>query len=111
MIRYCLTLDLKNDEALIAEYEKWHRQVWPEVTQSIISAGIKSMEIYRVSTRLFMIMEVGQSFNFENKAKADADNVKVQEWEELMLNFQQPLTFAEPGVKWVLMNKIFDLKD
>ena len=56
-----------------------------------------------------MIMEVNASFSFENKAKADAANVKVQEWEKLMWKFQQALPFAKEGEKWVLMNKIFDL--
>ena len=57
MIRYCLTLDLKDDAALIAEYEAHHKAVWPEVLGSISGSGIISMEIYRYNTRLFMIME------------------------------------------------------
>lgn len=109
MRRYCLTLDLIDDEVLIEEYEKWHLKVWPAVTHSIISSGIKNMEIYRVSNRLFMIMDVKTGFSFENKAKSDSNNTKVQDWEKLMLKFQQPLAFAKPGEKWVLMNKIFDL--
>ncbi|MDA9554611.1 L-rhamnose mutarotase [Pelobium sp.] len=109
MIRYCLTLDLKDDEALIAEYEKWHQQVWPEIIESITSSGIENMEIYRVSNRLFMIMEVNSEFSFEKKSQADIATPKVQEWEELMWKFQQPLPFAKKGEKWILMNKIFDL--
>jgi L-rhamnose mutarotase len=33
--RFCLTLDLKDDPALIAEYRKYHEKIWPEVTQSL----------------------------------------------------------------------------
>ena len=29
--RYCQTLDLKNDPALIAEYVKRHANIWPEI--------------------------------------------------------------------------------
>lgn len=107
--RYCLALDLKDDEKLIADYEAWHRNVWPEILESITSSGIVAMQIYRVSNRLFMIMEVNETFSFEAKGKADATNPKVQEWETLMWNFQQPLPFAGPNEKWVLMNKIFEL--
>ncbi len=110
MKRYCLALDLIDDAALIAVYEQWHEHIWPEIKESIVSAGIEQMEIYRVSNRLFMIMDVKDSFNFEAKAKADAANEKVQEWETLMWNFQQALPFAKPGEKWVLMNKIFSLQ-
>jgi len=108
--RYCLALDLIDDAALIAVYEQWHEHIWPEIKESIVSAGIEQMEIYRVSNRLFMIMDVNDSFSFEAKAKADAANEKVQEWETLMWNFQQALPFAKPGEKWVLMNKIFSLQ-
>ena len=44
-MRYCLALDLKDDPALIEEYEQYHRNVWPEIVQSIREAGIKDSEI------------------------------------------------------------------
>jgi L-rhamnose mutarotase len=106
--RYCLALDLKNDASLIAEYEDHHRRVWPEILQSIKDAGIEKMEIYRTGNRLFMIMETSDSFNFETKAKADAANEKVQQWEKLMWKYQKALPTANPGEKWVLMEKIFE---
>ncbi len=109
--RYCLTLDLKNDPHLIAEYQQHHApgRAWPEITKSIRDAGIEDMEIYLFGTRMFMIMEVNQHFSFEAKTKADRLNPKVQEWEKLMWKFQQPLPQAVPGEKWVLMEKIFKL--
>ncbi len=109
MNRYCLTLDLKNDPHLIADYEEWHRKVWPEVLESITTSGIEHMEIYRAGTRLFMIMEVSATFSFEEKAKADAGNEKVQQWEELMWKYQERLPGSQPGEKWVLMDRIFEL--
>ena len=108
--RYCLALDLKNGPKLIAEYKRYHEKIWPEITRSIKDSGIEYLEIYLLGTRLFMIMEVNDSFSFEAKAKADRSNPKVQEWEELMWNFQQPLPQAKPGEKWLLMEKIFELE-
>jgi len=109
MKRHCLALDLKDDPALIAEYEVYHQKIWPDILKSIRDAGIVSMEIYRTGTRLFMIMEVDDSFSFEQKSKMDQGNPRVQEWERLMWNYQQALPFAKPGEKWVVMKKIFDL--
>jgi L-rhamnose mutarotase len=111
MKRYCLTLDLKNDPELIREYEEHHRKIWPEIVDSIKGSGIIGMEIYRLGTRLLMVMEVNDDFSFEKKAKADSINEKVQEWEQLMWDYQQPLPGAAKGEKWILMNKIFDLND
>lgn len=109
MQRYCLALDLVDDVQLIREYEAYHQDVWPEIKKSILDAGIDSMEIYRVGNRLFMIMEVNNSFSFEQKGIADAANEKVQEWEQLMWKYQQALPVAKPGEKWILMEKIFSL--
>jgi L-rhamnose mutarotase len=109
MKRYCLALDLKDDGALIAEYEDYHRKVWPEILKSIKDAGIQQMEIYRINNRLFMIMETNDDFTFERKSKMDSANMKVQEWEQLMWNYQQAIPGSKPGEKWRLMNKIFAL--
>ena len=105
--RYCLTLDLKNDPALIAEYKRYHENAWPEIVESIRDSGIVDMEIYLFGTRMFMIMEVNENFSFEAKARADKSNPKIQEWEQLMWKFQQALPGAKPGEKWVLMERVF----
>ncbi len=108
MKKHCLALDLKNDPELIAAYEKYHRNVWPEVLDSLSNSGITNMEIYRISNRLFMIIEVEDTFSFEKKAKLDEGNLKVQEWEVLMWNYQQALPISKPGEKWLPMEKIFN---
>lgn len=111
MKRYCLALDLVDDPALIAEYEHWHKKEngWPEIKKSITDSGITNMEIYRTGNRLFMMMETDADFSFEKKAAMDASNDRVQEWEQLMWKFQQPLPWAKNGEKWVLADKIFEL--
>ncbi len=110
MTRYCFALDLKDDPALIAAYEKHHRKVWPEIIATIKEAGIQHLEIYRVMNRLFMIMDTTAGFSFEKKALTDTANPVVQEWETLMWQYQQALPVAKPGEKWVLMEKIFELQ-
>ena len=109
--RYCLTLDLKDDPTLIADYKKHHESVWPEVAASMKQAGVVDMEIYLLGTRMFMIMEVNDKFSFEIKQKIDSENPKVREWEELMWKFQQSLPQAKPGEKWLSMERIFKLNN
>jgi L-rhamnose mutarotase len=108
--RYCLTLDLKDDPKLIAEYKRYHEKIWPEITKSIKDAGILDLEIFLRGTRMFMILEADETFSFEKKAQADRENPKVQEWETLMWKFQQALPEARSGEKWLLMEKIFKLE-
>ena len=108
---FYLTLDLKNDPRLIAEYEKHHQNVWPEILESIKESGIEQMEIHRSGNRLFMVMQTISTFSFSKKAEMDANNPKVQEWEKLMWKYQQALPTAKPGEKWLLMDKIFSLTE
>lgn len=107
--RHCLTLDLKDDPKLIAEYKRYHERVWPEILKRIRDSGIEDMEIYLLGARLFMIMEVREGFSFEAKQRADESDTKTQEWEALMWKYQQPLPQAKPGEKWLRMEKIFKL--
>jgi L-rhamnose mutarotase len=111
MHRYCLTLDLKDDATAIAEYKRYHQKIWPEIRDSIYGAGIVDMQIYLLGTRLFMIMDVNEIFSLAAKAAADTANPKVQEWEALMGQFQQPLRDSRPGQRWVLMERIFSLQE
>lgn len=109
MQRFALTLDLKNDPELIKQYIDYHRNVWPEIKESISASGIREMEIYHVHTRLFMYIIAEDGFSFQKKAQLDNANSKVQQWEKLMDQYQERLPFAQKNVKWVLMDKIFQL--
>ena len=111
MKRFCLALDLKEDTKLIAEYESYHKNVWPEIIKSIKGSGIEVLDIYRTGNRMSMIIEANEDFSFEKKATLDAKNSKVQEWENLMWKFQQALPWAKTGEKWILMDKIFSLQE
>ncbi|AWV96772.1 L-rhamnose mutarotase [Arcticibacterium luteifluviistationis] len=108
--KYCLALDLKDDEELIKKY-KWHHapeNQWPEINVNIRAAGVVNMEIYLFGNRMFMIMEVDESFSFERMDEIN-QNPKSVEWENLMWNFQQAIPGAKPGEKWVLMEQVFKL--
>src|SRR5690606_23166737 len=109
MERYAFALDLVDDPKFIAEYEAYHQAVWSEIRASIKDAGVTDMMIYRFGNRLFMVMDVDDTFSFEKKNKMDLVNPKVQEWEALMWKYQRAIPGAKLGEKWVLMNKIFEL--
>jgi L-rhamnose mutarotase len=109
MKKFLLALDLKDDPALINDYEAYHKAVWPEVLTQIKESGILVCDIYRVHNRLVMLLETTDDFSFETKKQMDLNNPKVQEWETLMWQYQQALPGAKPGEKWQLMEKIFEL--
>jgi L-rhamnose mutarotase len=111
MPRHCLTLDLKDDATAIAEYKRYHVKIWPEVKQSLFDAGVEEMEIYLLGTRMFMIMDVNDSFSLSAKAAMDLANAKVQEWETMMHRFQRQLPGAAAGQYWMEMERVFSLEE
>ena len=109
MQRYCLTLDLKDDPVLIAEYKKYHQNIWPDIIHSIKNAGIEEMEIYLIGNRMFMIIDGDEQFSLEEKARMDLKNPKVQEWEKLMWKFQKATQWTGKNEKWTQMECVFKL--
>lgn len=109
--RHCLAIDLEDDPEAIAEYDLYHRAVWPGVLRSLRDVGVEDMEIYRTGNRLFMIMEVSEGFSFEAKAHADEANPRVVEWEEIMGKLQKPLPWVAPGERWARMERVFKLAE
>jgi L-rhamnose mutarotase len=110
MKRFCLALDLVNDAQAITAYDDYHKNVWPEIKESLKEADILDMEIYRTGNRLFMILKVSPEFSFEKKKQLDQANPVVQKWETLMSTFQSPLPGSGPGEKWTLMDRVFKLE-
>lgn len=109
-MRYALALDLQDDPQKIAEYEAAHRAVWPEVQAHLRAQGVREMEIYRLGTRLFMVMEVDPAvYSAERMAAASETNPAIVRWEQLMWTYQAPTPWTPAGVKWVLMERIFRL--
>jgi L-rhamnose mutarotase len=111
MPRHYYALDLRDDEAAIAEYERLHRpgNVWPEITASIQVSGIEEMEIFRTGNRLVMVVQVPDSY--DAPATRQTDDPMSHAWEALMDRYQQRLPWAEMGQKWVPMTRIFSLTE
>lgn len=109
--RYCRTLDLRDDAALIAEYRRRHSrdEIWPEVTDGIREVGILEMEIYILDTRLFMIIETALDFDWDTAMDRLSTLPRQQEWEDYMSIFQLAAPGATSAQKWQPMERMFHL--
>lgn len=108
--RYALALDLVDDAKHIAAYEKAHVTIWPAVRDHLRAQGVLEMEIYRLGTRLFMLMEVDAAvYSAADMAAASSANPVIQHWESLMWTYQVPTPWTPAGEKWVRMARIFSL--
>jgi len=109
--RYALTLDLRDDPELIAEYKRVHSPEgsWPEIAAGIRAVGILDMEIYLEGTRLFMLMETPADFDFHTRMALLATLPRQAEWETFVARFQQATPDASSAEKWRPMERIFTL--
>jgi len=110
MKRYVLTVDLKDDPRLVAEYKAHHRRVWPEVQRSLRRVGVRSMDIYALGRRLTMVMDTTDAFDLRRSfARHAASDPRCREWEALMRTYQQPPPGARAGEVWARMDRVFHL--
>ena len=110
MKRYCQTLELRNEPELIDKYVEAHAHVWPEVQRGIREVGILDMQIYRLGTRLFMIMDTVDDCDFEKDNARLATLPRQAEWEAYVAQFQGCDPEAASTEKWQLMERIFKLE-
>jgi L-rhamnose mutarotase len=111
MTRHVLTVDLRDDPEAIATYRKHHRQVWPEVIESLRAAGVAQMDIHLLDRRLVMVVELEDGLDIARVfARHAASSPRVAEWERLMKSLQQPVPGAGPGEWWATMENVYRLE-
>ena len=88
MTRALLTLNLKDDPAVIAEYRYHHAHIWPEVAASLRNSGIETMEIFLIGRRLVMVVMGGIGFE-----------LPLASWPHV------------PGVHWLVRDELLGARD
>ena len=110
MPRFGLTLNLKDDPEFIEKYMTYHRNVWPEVLDSVREVGITRMDIYLLGNRLFMAIETVDDFDPAHDFPRYLElHPRCREWDELMRNFQERVPEAKPDEWWATMERVFEL--
>ena len=109
--RYVQTMDLKDDEQLIAEYRRRHskEESWQEIRDGIKEVGILDMQIFILGTRLVMIVETPLDFDWDSAMAKLATLPRQQEWEDYMAMFQKCKEGATSDEKWQMMERMFYL--
>jgi len=111
MTHCVLTVNLKDDPAVIETYRDYHRRVWPEVLDSLRTVGVERMDIHQLGRRLVMILELTDGLDFRRVfARHLASSARVAEWERLMKSLQEPSPDAPEGEWWALMEQVFHLE-
>ena len=94
-------------KSAIAEYETYHREVWPEVLAAISAAGIRNYSIFRYGTLLFSYWEYDGD-DYEGDLAAVDRVPECVRWNNLMATLQVPVEGAEPR-SWLALPEVFHL--
>ena len=111
--RFVQTLDLRDDPEMIREYRKWHSEDfhWREIREGIRAVGILEMEIYILGTRLVMIVDAPEDFDWTAAMNRLATLPRQAEWEAFVAKLQGCRTDARSDEKWQMMERMFRLYD
>ena len=110
MKHFGLTINLKDDPALIEEYKMYHRDAWKETLAGLKAVGITKMNIYLLGRQLFMAMETVDNFEIERDFPRYLEHdPKCREWDKLMRTFQEPVEEAQTDEWWAMMEPVFEL--
>ena len=72
-------------------------------------SGILNMKIFLLGRRLFMYLETVDAFDLERDFAGYTESDKAKEWDDLMRDYQEPVSDAQPGDWWSAMEEVFDL--
>lgn len=108
-----MALDLKDDQSLISVYEQYHQPdgIWAEIPVGIKDSGVIDMQIYRIGTRLFMIVDYDEKANLKDIFDKMSMMPRQTEWAKLMAGFQKQLPEAQSGEHWAIMKPVFLLNE
>lgn len=90
----------------LEEYKRIHKEVWPEVLQTIYQCNIRNYSIFYREGYLFSYYEyVGK--NHEEDMKKMAKCPKTQQWWEITDPMQYPIDSVEQGQWWAPFEEVF----
>ena len=105
MPRYAFKLRVRAEA--VADYEREHQRVWPELLQKLKEVGVSDYSIFRRGQDLFLTLRVD---DFE-KAWDELDRDPVnRRWQEFMSNLFEPVIDKQPGERFAMMKEVFYLE-
>ena len=108
MAIFALTLNLKDDQRLVAEYLEHHRRVWPDVLEALRDTGVMDIKIYLSGRRLLMVMVAPEGFDPERSSVEYRKNPIAARWDTLMKDYQEKVAEAGPDQWWMPLTPVFD---
>ncbi len=105
MPRYAFRLRLKQEA--IAEYEREHTRVWPELLAKLKQVGISDYSIFRRGQDLFLCLRVDDFDRAWDELDRDPVN---QRWQQAMSRYFEPVPGLGKDERFAMMKEVFYLE-
>jgi L-rhamnose mutarotase len=105
MPRYAFKLRIRKEA--IADYEREHQRVWPELLAKLKDVGISDYSIFRRGQDLVLVLRVDDFDRAWDELDRDPVN---QRWQEFMAPLFEPVPDKEPGERFAMMTEVFRLE-
>ncbi|MHB1347324.1 MAG: L-rhamnose mutarotase [Candidatus Humimicrobiaceae bacterium] len=103
MNRLAFQMKIKKDK--IEEYKEAHRNIWPEVLDSIKKSGIHNYSIFLRGTNLFAYFEVENLNKFYKEINTGSE--LNDKWQEKMSEYLEEVGDLNPGEPMAFMEEVF----
>ncbi|GAC1516947.1 MAG: L-rhamnose mutarotase [Gemmatimonadaceae bacterium] len=90
----------------IADYDRAHARVWPELLARLSAVGISDYSVFRRGQDLFLVMRVANFDAAWDELAADPVNLR---WQAEMAKLFEPVPDLEPGERFAMMQEVFHL--
>jgi L-rhamnose mutarotase len=105
MPRYAFNLRIKADK--IAEYEREHTRVWPELLAQLKAVGISDYSIFRRGQDLTLVLRADDFDGAWDRLDLDPVN---QRWQEFMSPLLEPAPDRQDGERFAMLKEVFYLE-
>jgi len=83
------------------EYRRWHREVWPELTDLVRKAGVRNYTIFMHGQDLFSYLEVD---DWDEASRFITSQDVSKRWQKLL----EPLMDAhDANMPWLQLEEVF----
>lgn len=109
-----LTCQLVPDEAKQREYLQYHAtqfEQWPEVAQGFCNARFQQLLVFRQGRQLMLVISIPKGTDLDElNPRTTLNNPRVDDWNQLMKQYQTGLPGTKPGEVWVFLKPLASVK-
>jgi hypothetical protein len=98
-----LVADLKKQQEYL-DYHATQFQKWPEVAKGFCNASFQQLLVFKNGRQLMLIISIPKGENLDKlNPKTIENNPRVNDWNNIMKQYQEGVSGTKPGEVWVFM--------